>query len=305
MLIVSVVGAYDREAIQAFLNPLISTGGVEEVRLLQMGSSAYFADLVTELKLVHDLQAINAVNIKELLLKDEKSPEVLVFMNTSYKSYEDFCNIAFPLMKIIFDEIVSLEFGRMNILFGDNNRGLAQHAYLVKLMKEHAFDPTKLEIAVISSMFEMSKILNTSASAAYFRCYPKVDGGIFVYEASGKASSEEEINLIEEVKEQVDQIEKIFTLKSASSYPNIEGTTFFRFLSTYIQNDDWDISLRNMGLASRIPNQEEMGVYGLDSDVVVFLPPDGAERLPSDVKKHLQEASAFIASKIRGTEDAI
>ena len=49
-----------------------------------MGTSSYFADLVMELKLVHDVQAIHAVNIKELLLKDDKSPEVPICFSFYY-----------------------------------------------------------------------------------------------------------------------------------------------------------------------------------------------------------------------------
>lgn len=302
-MIVSVVGAYDREAMQSFLNPLISTGGVKEVRLLQMGTSAYFADLVMELKIIHDLQSIYAVNLKSLLLRDDLSPEILVFMNSSYKSYEDFCTVAFPLIKIIFEEMSVLQFTKMHIVFGDNYRGLVQHAYFEKLMKEQSFDSTRLEICVVSSIYESSKILNSSVSTAYFRSYPKCDGGIFVYEASGTATPSEKEDLVEEVKEQVEWLEELFTNKSASSYPNIEGTTLFRFLSIFLQNNDWEVALRSTGLFSRIPTKEEVGLYNLDPEMVVFLPFEG-ERLPGDVKKHLQEASVFIAQKIGLSEDA-
>ena len=48
------------------------------MRLLQMGTSSYFADLVMELKIIHDLQSIYAVNLKSLLLRDDLSPEVLL-----------------------------------------------------------------------------------------------------------------------------------------------------------------------------------------------------------------------------------
>ena len=51
-----------------------------------MGTSSYFADLVMELKLVHDVQAIHAVNIKDLLLKDEISPEVHICFKFYYNT---------------------------------------------------------------------------------------------------------------------------------------------------------------------------------------------------------------------------
>ena len=41
-----------------------------------MGPATYFEDLVSELKLIHDTDAIHSVNMDKLLLLDSKTPEV-------------------------------------------------------------------------------------------------------------------------------------------------------------------------------------------------------------------------------------
>ena len=50
--------------------------GVKEIRLLKMGLEPFFTDLVTELKLIHDMEKIVAVDIKSLLLLEDETPEV-------------------------------------------------------------------------------------------------------------------------------------------------------------------------------------------------------------------------------------
>ena len=56
----------------------ISSEGLLEVRLLRMGPSEYFDNLVMQLKLVHDFEHVFSVNMKDFLFKDEISPEVIL-----------------------------------------------------------------------------------------------------------------------------------------------------------------------------------------------------------------------------------
>jgi len=298
-MIISLVGAYDREQIQAFLNPLISHGGVQEIRLLKMGSEPFFTDLVSEMKLVHDMEKIFAVDIKTLLLFEDETPEVLIFMNSSYKTISDFCTVAFPLLEIIVDEMGNIEnLQEMKILFGDNYRGVLQHAYLEKLLQKSSIDSTIIQISGISSVFEMSKILNSTTSDSYFRCYPKIDETHYLFDPSQEMSADSENDLAEELNEQIATMEHTFTKKSASSYPNIEGTNLFRCISTYIQKKNWDLALSVQWLVSRNPTERELEMYGLKWKVPVFLPAEENEKLPDLVVKHMQDASNIIGQKI-------
>ena len=46
-------------------------------------------------------------------------------MNSSYENFDNFCKIAFPLLKIIFDKLSGLEFLTIKFLFGDNYRSFS------------------------------------------------------------------------------------------------------------------------------------------------------------------------------------
>jgi len=309
-MILSIVGAYNREEVQTFLNALLSKGGVEEVRLLQMGKATSFTDMVMELKLVHDFDHITAVNMEDLIFKDRIGPEVLVFMNSSYQSLDCFTTAAFPLLTLIWKEIKKAKLKEMKILFGDNYRGLLQQAFLEEVMKSGDADLTGFKVAVVSSVFQVSKILNSSLDGSYFRCYPKVDESVYVFDPSGKMSADSETALTEELGEKLEMVEQMFTKKSASSYPNIEGTVLAGFLKIYMQTKDWDIAARDDWLSSRHPVGKEKDYYGVDGSVPMFLPPvsDNADdedtevnvdRLPDLLIKHVKDASDFIKTKLR------
>ena len=47
-----------------------------EVRILQMGTTEYFRDLVMELCLVHDVERIHGVDMQGLMNRNGESPQV-------------------------------------------------------------------------------------------------------------------------------------------------------------------------------------------------------------------------------------
>eukprot|EP00092_Neocalanus_flemingeri_P103611 GFUD01132618.1.p1 GENE.GFUD01132618.1~~GFUD01132618.1.p1 ORF type:complete len:141 (-),score=27.45 GFUD01132618.1:24-446(-) len=133
-----------------------------------------------------------------------------------------------------------------------------------------------------------------------FSCYPKVDGGIYVFDPRREMSDETVKRLTQELKSKIVRMEKMFTKKNSTSFPNIEGTSLAEFTRTSLQAD-WDTACREHGLYSRCPSQSEVDFYDLECDASVFLPPDDDEtesRLPELVKKFVKEASAFVMSKI-------
>jgi len=302
MSVISLIGAHDREAVQTFLNLVISAGGISEIRLLNMGNAEYYRDLVKELCLVHDFDSIHSVNLKELFVLDNQPTEILVFLNSSYKSMDDFMCVASHLITVTFDEMMAAKMTKICVLFGDNYRGLIQKAFLDKLVKSTSANTVVVESVAISSIFQISKILNSTENDAAFRCYPKIDGSLYVYPTSS-LTSEQLSDLNKELEFKLKNMEKIFTEKDSSSYPNIEGTVTARFIRTYLQND-WDVACRDQELFSRSPSEEELTFYDLPSKVAVFLPPlsedEPAEedRLPLLVRKHLKEASEFIETNI-------
>ena len=48
--------------------------------------------------------------------------QLLVFLNTSYKSLENFIPVAFTLLRLVFEEVVSSEVEALHAVFGDNIR---------------------------------------------------------------------------------------------------------------------------------------------------------------------------------------
>merc|ERR1719154_316624 len=180
----------------------------------------------------------------------------------------------------------------MRFLFGDNYRGIAQQKIMRRLL----------------DIYEISKILNSTESDEHFRCYPKTDGTGFVYDPSDKMTADNIQALTEDLTDKLESIETMFSNRSASSYPNIEGTVLSRFMVLFIQNKDWELAMRDCELISRHPSEDEIKLYGLDSDVAIFLPPldtqddeedseeDGEEdsgvmrSLPKCVFKHIKDA---------------
>jgi len=300
MVVVAIVGAYMRETVLTFLNGVLTTGGVHEVRLLQMGPSDYFETLVFHLRLVHDTEKIYYhEDVKDFLFKNKISPEVIIFMNSSFKAFPEFSRASCRLLQSICQEIESLGLSDLKILFADNYRGLFQQAIFEKLSKKPsevlADTPSGHLVATVSSVFHTSKIMNSAESDNSFRSYPKADGGVFNYSATEEMSEKAADDLSVELSEKIHMMEKVFTKKTSSSFQYIEGVVLVEFMKTYIQSKSWDVALRDNGLCSRSPNKSEMAYYGLSSKVAVFLPPDDeGNRLPQSVKKHVTDASNYV-----------
>ena len=106
-----------------------------------MGNPEYCSQLAMELALSHDCERICAVDQEQLMKRNGESPEVissffyfsvaamidcfqvLVFTNSSYKkSLDEFCSVAFPLISMVFQEIVQSGVESIYIIFGDNYR---------------------------------------------------------------------------------------------------------------------------------------------------------------------------------------
>jgi len=301
-MIIGLVGLHDREAIQAFLNNLLPSGGVTQLRLLTIGGANkdYTRALGIELKLVHDVEYIHVVDFEELLKLGTDLVEVLVFLNSSVKNTEDFCKSAPTLIHKMGDEIVKAGCKTLYILFGDNYRGLLQEALLRKHLKTAGADVGGFHFATISSVFSISKILNSQLNDDKFRVYPKQDGGIYCFIPSGTLMTEESKNsLSEELGDKVKLLEEMFTGRSSFDYPNIEGTVLGKFMKTYVQAQDWDVAISDEGLCSRIPTGTECVLYGIKTGIPVFLPAHEEDpTLPELVVRHIAEASVFVESKI-------
>ena len=76
MTIIGIIGAHNRETLQALLNPLLERGGITEVRILKIGDDDQVQFLVDELSLIHDFHNISAVSFKDLISKDSALVEV-------------------------------------------------------------------------------------------------------------------------------------------------------------------------------------------------------------------------------------
>ena len=138
MTIIGIIGAHNRETLQALLNPLLERGGITEVRILKIGDDDQVQFLVDELSLIHEFYNISAVSFKDLISKDSALVEVIfifqswamfyrylqviVFINTSFKDIDQFLPVAFSLLKIVYDDIVRSAAEQMYIVFGDNLR---------------------------------------------------------------------------------------------------------------------------------------------------------------------------------------
>jgi len=303
-MIIGIVGLHDREAVQAFMNNLLPSGGVTQVRLLNIGEGNmdYSRALAGELAVVHDFERFVVVGFEELLKLGTDLLEVLVFLNSSYKNLDECCKSAPSLMLKIVDEITKSGVGSksLHILFGDNYRGLVQEALLRKHLKTAGTDVSDFRFATLSSVFSISKILNSLLNENKFRLYPKQDGGIYCFIPSGTVMTEEsKTSLIEELGDKVKLLEEIFTGRSSFDYPNIEGTVLGRFMKTYAQVQDWDVALSDEGLCSRCPTATESVLYGIKTGVPVFLPAnEELPKLPQLVVRHVADASSFVETRV-------
>lgn len=274
-MIISVIGGYDREQLQSFLNIVLRIG-VNEVRILKIGQDTFLDYTIKMLKLAHDCENLFLVDFEELITKDGGQPaNVLLFMNSSFDSLEEFTKMNFPLVKLVFEAIKISGVEAIKIVLGDNNRGLMQHAYFLQLLKnDPAADENKvkLDIVTVSSIHQMSKSCNSAMGERSLRMYPKADGETFAYDPTGEITDEEAEDLSMELKDKIKLMEEVFTPDtSSSSYPYIEGRTLGKFMELYLQSQDWELTKRDDGLTSREPSKEEMNVYGLETSWPLFL----------------------------------
>jgi len=293
----AIAAGYDRELVQTFLGVVLPKGRVTEVRILNFNNAPYLKGVIEMIKIVHDYEHIASVTLEELLIKDGNAADLLVFLNSSLSNTEDFTTEAFQLVHIIYGAIVKSEVGNLKILFGDNNRGLLQHAYMNKLMDNQ--NPQSLQITTVSSIYETSKTLNTSLGEEAFRCFPKIDGEAYTFCPNDDTSPEEAERYSQDLNNKLSAMEAVFNIvQSAASYPYVEGAVLGRFVELYVQTGRWDMTKRENGLTARIPSEEEKKDYGLDFFWPVFLPPVGGKRLPELVHTHLKQTSTMIEEKM-------
>jgi len=293
-------------SLQAFINPLLERGGVGEIRILNLGNEQLIDDIIDELRLILEFRNIVKVEASSLIKNNGSFTEVLVFINTSYKSLEHFIPVAFTLLRLVFEEAVSSEVETLHAVFGDNLRGLLQKNYLDKLHKE-TNSTLKLETVALSSIFRVSSSFNSEVNSSQIRMYPKADGSFYSYDPTMKMTVQEFQAISEELQFKIEAAEKIFPGKSAYHYPNIEGCSLSRFVQTFVQNGDWETACSNEGLVARLPLPEEIEFYGLadsTSTCSIFLPPkpdedEQAEKLPDSVKKHVMELAGFVSTQIK------
>ena len=78
MTVLSIIGGYNRESVQALINPLLDRGGVKEVRLLKLGDESLIEEIASECILVNEYENIYAVGVEGLLKKDNSFPDVMI-----------------------------------------------------------------------------------------------------------------------------------------------------------------------------------------------------------------------------------
>jgi len=294
---IALVGGYDREFVQTFLGVVLPKGGVTEVRVLNFSNAPYLKGVIEMVKLVHDFEPIHGVALEELLIKDGHAADLVVFLNSSLSSFEDFATDAFQLVHIIYDAIKKSAVENLKILFGDNNRGLLQHAYMDKLMNNQ--NPQSLQLTTVSSVYDISKTLNSSDGEYSFRSFPKSDGEAYSFDPSGEMTAGDAEKLSEDLSDKISSMEAVFNaVYSAGSYPYVEGAILGRFVELFVQTRSWETTKRDHGLAARIPSNEEKIHYGLDFFWPLFLPPVDAKRLPELVHVHLKQTSRTIEEKM-------
>jgi len=309
MAVISIVGGHNREALAAFLNPLVLQGGIQELRVLKLGDPELIETIVSEFSLVHEFEKISAVNLEDMICKDGVFSEVIVFINSSYKDINQSSQVAFHLLDAIFKEISKAGGNTtLYVVFGDNMRGLIQKNYLEKLSTSNQIKTVVISVA-LSSIYHISKTFNSmQTSGSTFRSYPKADESFYIYDPSQSMTTEAVSDLSKELESQLAQAERLFTKQSAHSYPSLEGTVLSRFVATYIQKD-WNVACSDEGMYSRFPSRSESEFYDLaENSVAVFLPAtategdddeDESEMLPESVKRHVKEAGEFVLNMIK------
>ena len=78
MTVLNIIGGYNRESVQALINPLLDRGGVKEVQLLKLGDESLIEEIASECILVNEYENIYAVDVEGLLKKDNSFPDVMI-----------------------------------------------------------------------------------------------------------------------------------------------------------------------------------------------------------------------------------
>jgi len=297
----SIAGGYDRELLQAFLNILLTRGVLKEVRILKIGEESYLQHAINIMKLAHDFDEIYLVDFENLIVKDGEGTDILVFLNSSLDSTDNFLKVSIPLVQLVLEVIQRSAIEDLKIIFGDNNRGLLQHSYLQNLLDKSKPAETKpgLEIVAVSSAHHISKTFNSTMGEGNLRVYPKADGEIFTYDPSGEMEDGEAAAVVNELQDKLKIMEDVFSADNTSSaYPYIEGRTLAKFIEVYAMNQNWEQTKMDDGLCSRVPSQDEKDHYGLDASWPLFLPAIG-NRLPTPVFTHMKQVSAMIEEKMK------
>lgn len=93
--------------------------------------------LANELKIVNDFEEIYEVNIEEIVSLNGELPtvcnrskvvhfigvlQVIIFLNSSYRTIEDFKKSASILTKLLWEQLMRVNAKSMHFLMGNNNR---------------------------------------------------------------------------------------------------------------------------------------------------------------------------------------
>ena len=77
MTTIGIIGAHNRECLQAFINPLIERGGVREIRILNLGNEHLIDDIIKELRLILEFSNIVKVEADSLIKNNGFFTEVI------------------------------------------------------------------------------------------------------------------------------------------------------------------------------------------------------------------------------------
>lgn len=303
-MILSIVGGHDQDQLSSFLNSLVPKGGFREVRILDMNIPSVKMT-IDQIALLHDFNQLSVVKMEELIVKEEESIQMLVFLTSSFATIEDCTPYSFLLVNTVVENISKSEITDLKVVFSDNYRGLVQQAIFEKLSLSKKM---RVTLTTVSSVFQVSKILDSKIGDYQFRCYPKTDGTFYVYDPKDSMDTTTADQLSDELKDQISTMERVFNKNhSGSSYPCLEGVAVARFIEIYMQTSDWDTAIRDEGLIGRLPSPDEAQKYQLDPRIPVFLPPDedGSDDdvgLPKLVLPHMKEASKFVGEMLKKGE---
>ena len=77
MATIGIIGGHNREYLHSFVNPLIKSGGVGEIRILNLGNEHLIGEIIQELRLILDFKNIVTVEPGSLIKNNGVSTEVI------------------------------------------------------------------------------------------------------------------------------------------------------------------------------------------------------------------------------------